>query len=117
MSNAASDRRINYIEFTTNDIERSRAFYTRAFGWTFEDWGPEYISFKAAGAGMDGGFRVGSASGEGPLIVLYAVDLSATEEAVVAAGGVITVPAFDFPGGRRFHFADGAGNVLAVWSE
>ena len=24
---------------------------------------------------------------------------------------------FEFPGGRRFHFSDGAGNVLAVWSE
>jgi len=35
----------------------------------------------------------------------------------VAAGGRITVPAFEFPGGRRFHFSDGAGNELAVWSE
>ena len=25
--------------------------------------------------------------------------------------------AFAFPGGRRFHFADPAGNELAVWSE
>jgi hypothetical protein len=24
---------------------------------------------------------------------------------------------FSFPGGRRFHFADPEGNVLAVWSE
>jgi len=24
---------------------------------------------------------------------------------------------FEFPGGRRFHFSDGAGNTLAVWSE
>jgi len=26
-------------------------------------------------------------------------------------------PIFEFPGGRRFHFSDGAGNVLGVWSE
>ena len=38
-------------------------------------------------------------------------------QAVVKAGGSIVVPTFEFPGGRRFHFADGAGNVLAVWSE
>jgi predicted enzyme related to lactoylglutathione lyase len=27
------------------------------------------------------------------------------------------VPTFEFPGGRRFHFSDGAGNLLGVWSE
>ncbi len=52
-----------------------------------------------------------------PLVVLYASNLKAGEEAIVAAGGSITVPAFEFPGGRRFHFNDGAGNALAVWSE
>jgi predicted enzyme related to lactoylglutathione lyase len=49
--------------------------------------------------------------------VLYSADLKATEEAIVAAGGAIVVPTFEFPGGHRFHFSDGAGNVLAVWSE
>lgn len=119
MSQAGQDRKINYIEFTSTDIARSKAFYTKAFGWSFEDWGPEYISFSVAGSGIDGGFRAGkSEAGEaGPLVVLYAADLAATEAAIVAAGGTITVPVFEFPGGRRFHFSDGAGNQLAVWSE
>ena len=52
-----------------------------------------------------------------PLVVLYSADLKATEAAIVAAGGSIVVPTFEFPGGRRFHFSDGLGNVLAVWSE
>jgi uncharacterized protein len=52
-----------------------------------------------------------------PLIVLYSQDLKATQDAIIAAGGSITVPTFDFPGGKRFHFSDGQGNVLAVWSE
>jgi predicted enzyme related to lactoylglutathione lyase len=51
------------------------------------------------------------------MAVLYSTDLKATEEAVLAAGGSIAVPTFDFPGGRRFHFSDGLGNVLGVWSE
>jgi hypothetical protein len=50
-------------------------------------------------------------------VVLYSSDLEATEQAIVTAGGTITVPIFEFPGGRRFHFSDGAGNVLAVWSK
>ena len=33
---------------------------------------------------------------------------------VEAAGGRVTVPIFEFPGGRRFHFADPDGHVLAV---
>ena len=118
MGSAGQNRKINYVEFVTMDIARSKQFYGEAFGWSFEDWGPEYISFSAASAGIDGGFRKGEQAASGsPLIVLYADDLAATETAIIKAGGTITVPTFEFPGGRRFHFSDGAGNELAVWSE
>jgi predicted enzyme related to lactoylglutathione lyase len=30
-------------------------------------------------------------------------------------GGAVRREIFPFPGGRRFHFADPAGNELAVW--
>lgn len=120
-SNAAHDRKINYIELTTTSVARSKEFYAKAFGWSFQDWGPDYASFSAPDAGIDGGFRAGLIEGashsDGPLVVLYASDLSATEEAIRDAGGAITVPVFSFPGGRRFHFSDGTGNQLAVWSE
>jgi predicted enzyme related to lactoylglutathione lyase len=48
--------------------------------------------------------------------VLYAHDLEAMLARVTEAGGVVIRPIFDFPGGRRFHFRDPAGNELAVWS-
>ena len=32
--------RIDYIEFAVADAARSKAFYGRAFGWTFTDFGP-----------------------------------------------------------------------------
>jgi hypothetical protein len=110
---------INYIEFTASDMERTKKFYGTVFGWTFQDWGPEYVSFDKGPAGISGGFSKGEAkSGAGtPLIVLYSRELNATEAAIVAAEGTIVVPTFEFPGGRRFHFSDGVGNVLAVWSE
>lgn len=112
---------IHYVEFATTDIEKAKKFYNAVFGWTFQDWGQEYISFDGEVAGVEGGFRKAGANetpGAGaPLVVLYSRDLKATEAAVVAAGGAIVVPTFEFPGGRRFHFSDGAGNVLAVWSE
>jgi predicted enzyme related to lactoylglutathione lyase len=119
MSKSPVHHTITYIEFTTPNIEQARHFYSTVFGWSFQDWGPDYLSFT--GAGIDGGFTKGdplqTLCKSAPLIVLYSSDLAATEAAVVSAGGSIVVPTFEFPGGRRFHFSDGAGNVLAVWSE
>jgi hypothetical protein len=121
MSQPAHHHAINYVEFAATDISRAKQFYSTVFGWQFKDWGPEYIDFPASSAGLAGGFRLrtpAETSGDAaPLVVLYSKDLKATEEAIVAAGGKIVVPTFEFPGGRRFHFADGVGNVLGVWSE
>lgn len=121
MGQPAHHHQINYIEFSSTDIAKTKAFYTQVFGWAFQDWGPDYVSFSAESGGINGGFRKGPSpekTGESaPLVVLYSADLKATETAVLAAGGSIVVPTFEFPGGRRFHFSDAAGNVLAVWSE
>jgi predicted enzyme related to lactoylglutathione lyase len=120
MSNAANHHKINYIEFASTDIEATKRFYGAVFGWSFQDYGPEYISFSGQGVEGGGFYKAGAHEPQAkhaPLVVLYSKDLKATEEAVVAAGGVIVVPTFDFPGGRRFHFSDGVGNILAVWSE
>jgi uncharacterized protein len=122
MSEPAQHHGINYIEFTTSDVGKSRSFYEKVFGWNFQSWGPDYISFDKASAGIDGGFRRGdpgqsATPNSAPLIVLYSQDLKKTETAVLQAGGEIVVATYEFPGGRRFHFSDGAGNVLAVWSE
>ena len=121
MSNAGNHHKINYIEFASTSIEQTKSFYSTVFGWSFVDYGPDYVAFSAAQAGVDGGFYRSDPhdppAKTAPLVVLYSSNLKATEDAIVAAGGVIVVPTFEFPGGRRFHFADGAGNVLGVWSE
>jgi len=121
MSNAVLHHKITYIEFTTTDIERTKKFYSTVFGWSFKDWGPDYIDSTVESAGIAIGFAKGAAKQEqpkfAPFVVLYSADLKATEAAIVAAGGSVVVPTFEFPGGRRFHFSDGAGNLLGVWSE
>ncbi len=121
MGHPAHHHKINYIEFSTTDVARTKTFYTTVFGWQFQDWGPDYAGFSAESGGIDGGFRRGpspeKSDESAPLVVLYSADLKATEEAIARAGGSIVVPTFEFPGGRRFHFSDGAGNLLAVWSE
>ena len=50
-------------------------------------------------------------------VSLYADDLAAAQGRVESAGARIIRPAYAFPGGRRFHFADPSGHELAVWSE
>jgi catechol 2,3-dioxygenase-like lactoylglutathione lyase family enzyme len=60
MGHPGNDRRIDNIEFAVSDIARSRAFYGKAFGWTFTDFGPTYCEFS------DGRLTGGLAKG-GPL--------------------------------------------------
>jgi len=111
--------KINYVEFPARDPAGSKQFFSEAFGWTFTDYGPDYCSFSDQG--LDGGFfrsdRVSTSDGGSALIVFHSAELEATLEKVKAAGGAIVQPIFDFPGGRRFHFADPSGNEFAVWSE
>lgn len=108
--------KIDYVELPGGDLARVKAFYSAAFGWRFIDYGPTYAAFEDAG--LDGGFDADPAAGlTRPLVVLYAEDLEAMLATVEAAGGEISAPIFSFPGGRRFHFRDPAGNELAVWSE
>src|ERR1700683_3834825 len=84
MSQAEQHHKINYIEFAATEIPRARQFYAAAFGWSFEDWGPDYIGFDVSSAAMAGGFRksnAGETSGSAaPLVVLYSRDLAATEK-------------------------------------
>ena len=107
------DGKIDYVEFPAADTEPVKAFYAAAFGWTFTDYGPDYVAFE--GEGVDGGFTR-EPDVAMPLVILYAHDLEAMQAKVTGAGGVISKPIFAFPGGRRFHFRDPSGNELAVWS-
>ena len=107
---------IDYIEFPAIDVEATKRFYATVFGWSFTDYGPNYTSFHDGR--LAGGFTMSAKPVKGgPLVVLYAKALDETQQKVIAAGGKIVIETFEFPGGRRFHFADPNGNELAVWSE
>jgi predicted enzyme related to lactoylglutathione lyase len=111
----SKNNHVDYVEFAAEDLAVAKKFYTKAFDWEFQDWGETYVSFS--GAGLDGGIRGGETPRAGSMIViLYADDLEASEKRVVEAGGEV-VERHEFPGGRRFHFRDPSGNVLAVWTK
>jgi predicted enzyme related to lactoylglutathione lyase len=108
---------IDYIELEVTDMEAAKRFYTAAFGWAFNDYGPGYAGIRKQAGGEAGGLRLSDeVSTGGPLVILYSDDLEVTLQAVRAAGGRITQEPFAFPGGRRFHFEDPSGNRLAVWA-
>ena len=112
---------IDYVEFTVRDLARAKRFYADAFGWAFTDYGPAYAGIQSP-RGEIGGIeesddvRTRGPQAGGPLVILFSDDLEASQEAVKSAGGSISTPPFEFPGGRRFHFQDPSGNELAVWA-
>lgn len=111
--------KLDYVEFPARDLDATKRFFAQVFGWAFEDYGPDYVAFSPAG--LDGGFyradlQARSESGSA-LLVFYSARIDETLAKVEAAGGRILKPVFEFPGGRRFHFAEPSGNEFAVWSD
>ncbi|MGV9601633.1 VOC family protein [Streptosporangium sandarakinum] len=112
---------IDYVELTVTDLERAKRFYTEAFGWRFNDYGPGYAGIRSAQdetVSEVGGLRAGEeVRPGGPFVLLYSADLDRSVEAVTNAGGRVVSGPYGFPGGRRFHFTDPSGNELGVWAE
>jgi predicted enzyme related to lactoylglutathione lyase len=109
---------IDYIELNVEDLAASKAFYEQAFGWQFNDYGPDYAGIRDLTDDDEvGGLGVGRPPGPGgSLVILYSDDLEASVAAVERAGGTVTEGPYEFPGGRRFLFTDNSGNQLAVWT-
>ena len=105
--------RLNYVELPVAAIGTAKDFYERAFGWTLTGFGPTYAATMTGDT--DIGLQADAAEAtKAPLPVIDVDDLEAALAAVEQAGGRIVRPIFAFPGGRRFHFLDPAGNELAA---
>jgi uncharacterized protein len=78
---------IDYIEFTVRDLAAAKRFYANAFGWRFEDHGPDYAGIKGPEGEVGGLHRTTELRTGGPLVVLYSNDLDQSVVAVRSAGG------------------------------
>jgi predicted enzyme related to lactoylglutathione lyase len=105
--------KIDYIEFPSTNRAVTSAFFQAAFGWGVVSYGPGYDGI--AGAGIDGGVDQHENRVAATMAVVRTDNLDDAERRVTAAGGTITRPQFDFPGGRRFHFREPGGNEMAVY--
>jgi len=106
--------RLDYVELPATDIDGTRSFYEKAFGWSMTQFAPTYS------ATTTGDTDIGLQSSPpdrpaAPLPVIQVKYLKAALASVEEAGGTIVSPIRSFPGGRRFHFSDPSGNELAVW--
>ncbi|MEH3039619.1 MAG: VOC family protein [Sphingomonas paucimobilis] len=103
--------RLNYLELPVGSTGTAKQFYAAALGWRFTDYGPDYAATTSGDTdlGLDADTTLTVM-----LPVIQVDDLDATLAAVEAAGGVVVQPIFAFPGGRRFHFRDPDGHVLAA---
>lgn len=111
-----NNNHINYIEFKAKNIEKIKQFYSKAFDWTFTDYGPTYTAFSSSG--LEGGFeKTDEEINNGVLVVLYNENLEEIKKHVIELNGTISKEIFSFPGGKRFHFKDPSGNELAIWSD
>jgi predicted enzyme related to lactoylglutathione lyase len=111
------ENRIDYVEIPATDLQKARAFFEAMFGWEFQEWGDEYMSFSDGR--LNGGLRLATeaAPASGVLLVFYSDDLERDVERVKALGATVSKDIFAFPGGRRFHFVDPVGTEFALWSE
>ena len=86
-----------WVDLMTSDTERSRAFYTRLFGWTAEDPNPElggYFSFAKDGVLVAGCMASQTGTGMPDVwsVHLATDDAEKTVAAAAASGGTVHVP-------------------------
>jgi len=112
---------VAHFAINADDVERSRAFYTRVFGWTFAAWGPPgFYQIEAMGSPVMGALQGRRALVPGQRTLgfecTFAVDsIDATEQAVRAAGGKIALARSVIVGvGTLMFFADPDGNVFGA---
>ena len=110
---------VDYIELPVDDVAQAKTFYGKALGWTFTDYGPDYAGIQdPRNPGREfGGLSQGTPAsrGEGVLALMSAENADAALASVLEAGGRVHAAMHDYPGGRRFTFADPSGNILGVY--
>ncbi|SDB88256.1 hypothetical protein GA0111570_10658 [Raineyella antarctica] len=96
--NATPQGRPIWIDLTTTDADKARAFYSALFGWTYEDQGPDFGNYNMI---KSGDAYIGGLMGRVPempagpdawTVYLQTPDAQATCDKAVANGGAVIVP-------------------------
>ena len=108
-----------HFAINADDVEKSRAFYSKVFGWTFNAWGPPGF-YQVEGSGVMGALQARRELSKGTRTIgfecTFAVpSIDATEKAVKAAGGKVMLERSVIVGvGTLMFFQDTEGNVFGA---
>lgn len=104
--------RLDYLEMSASNLEKTKDFYGKIFDLEFTDFGPEYCSTTSGDT--DIGFHL-TQNPTPPMGVIQVKNLDEYYARAVAAGAKILVEIFEFPGGKRFEMLDPGGNRIGIW--
>lgn len=110
-----------WVDLTTSDPDRATDFYAAAFGWTFEETGPEYGGY--VNAARDGQLVAGLMPKAPEFAVpdawstyLRTDDLTSTVSAAAGAGATVCLDAMEVTGkGWMAVLTDPAGAAVGLW--
>ena len=119
MPNFANGK-ICYLEIPAADVETSKDFYTKVFGWKTRTRGNGSIAFDDGVGEVSGTWVTGrqaSTAAPGLLIYIMVDDAAATIKTIEANGGEIVQPiGMDAPE-ITARFRDPAGNILGLYQQ
>jgi predicted enzyme related to lactoylglutathione lyase len=108
-----------HFAINTDDIDRSRTFYEKVFGWKFSAWGPPGF-YQIEGAGIRGALQkrrnlIEDHKTLGFECTIGVDSIDATEKAVLANGGKTILPRSVIVGvGTLMFFQEPGGNVFGA---
>jgi predicted enzyme related to lactoylglutathione lyase len=118
-----------HFEIQVDDVERAKAFYAAALGWSYQDWsaqaGTTYWGISTGPAdqlGIDGGLLQrpalvpGEGQGTNAFVCTVAVeDYDATERRILEAGGRVALPKAALVGmAWQGYYLDTEGNTFGI---
>ena len=122
--------RVVHFEIQADDVERAKAFYQAALGWTFQDYsgptgGAPYwgvITGPEDEPGINGGLLPRPAPAGGPgqgtnayVCTVGVADYDATERLILDAGGQVALPKMALTGmAWQGYYLDTEGNTFGI---
>ena len=121
--------RVVHFEIQADDLERAMAFYTAAFGWSFQEYGAfmgttywGVITGPDDEPGINGGLLERPVSAPAPeqganafVCTMQVEDYDETERRLLEAGGTVALPKMALTGmAWQGYYLDTEGNTIGI---